>query len=457
MEVAAALACVYAMLSDEKTGQVDSGQSGGAWSAAARLEGVRQARIVAPTQLPPRRLWNFFAWLAIAIAAVNLCCLPAHSLMESEQLSPALSTEPEIKIGLACAVASVEIYMPDGGLLQNPQSGACLAALDAGTRLELSCLPEGVTFRCHGGNQPEDNNAASLSTVLPGSGEVKLAPSCPHALVGWQGGLYRGAFLVRKAENGLITLINLVGLEDYLLSVLPCEMPSQWPCEALKAQAVAARSYAVANLGKHAQDGYDLKANCEDQVYKGVSSETAATNQAVADTRGLVLRHCGRIVAALFHSTSGGYTECAENVWGCSLPFLQSVPDYDDRSPFFTWTQKNTNAALESKLRQCGADIGSVLSLMILSRAPSMRVRDALLVGSRQARIVSGEELRRLLGLPSSNFNIAYCPDGYVIAGRGYGHGLGLSQWGAKTLAENGYNAAQILTYYYKDVSLEYL
>ena len=152
---------------------------------------------------------------------------------------------------------------------------------------------------------------------------------------------YRGSFLIQKtigakANSSAQTIvpknfniINSLTLEDYLFSVVPSEMPSLWPDEALKAQAIAARSYAVANLGKHGSNGYDLKDNTEDQMYLGVKSETQASNQAVNSTKGLIIRYDGKPICAYFHSASGGNTELAEHVWSKSLPYLKAVVDFD--------------------------------------------------------------------------------------------------------------------------------
>lgn len=271
------------------------------------------------------------------------------------------------------------------------------------------------------------------------------------------GKLYRGSLWLKTGNNGL-SAINIVELEDYLLSVVPSEMPSSWPDEALKAQAIAARSYAMANIGKHAKDGYDVQSTVYDQVYSGVGSETETTNKAVAETEGMVLKHKGQVISAFFHSTSGGATEQAENVWGKSLPFVKSVPDYDDLSPHFSWQRQFKVAELGAALaRNTLTDVGKLLSLTVVSRSSTQRLLSIELCGTRSTQLINGETLRHPLHLPSTIFNVTCDNGSYTFSGRGFGHGVGLSQWGAKALAEFGYNAAQILAYYYKDVSLTYL
>jgi stage II sporulation protein D len=230
-------------------------------------------------------------------------------------------------------------------------------------------------------------------------------------------------------------------------------MPSSWPLEALKAQAIAARSYAAANIGKHGKDGYDLRATTDDQVYSGVASENENSNLAVGLTTGLVLKQEGKPITAFFHSTSGGATEFSENVWGKSLSYLHSVPDFDDASPHFSWTRKVSVDDIENLV---GRDIGQLLSLSVVSRTGSNRVQYLLAQGASGSKLINSETLRRGLKLPSTLFNVGTEPNSYVFAGRGFGHGLGMSQYGAKALAERGCNAAQILSYYYKDVVIDF-
>lgn len=181
-----------------------------------------------------------------------------------------------------------------------------------------------------------------------------------------KGKWYRGEFLIQN-KNGKLTVINNVGIEDYTKGVVPAEMPSGWEAEALKAQAIAARSYALANLGKRAKYGYDLNDTTEDQVYGGATAETAKTNALVDETKGLVLIYDLKIIPAYYSASAGGQTVNASSAWGSDLPFIRSVPSYDDN------VKKN-------------------------------------------------------------------------------GHGVGMSQHGANNLAKEGYNAYQILRYFYKNI-----
>lgn len=336
-------------------------------------------------------------------------------------------------------------------------------------RVCLTTTPKGITVDLPQGADLKDALSGRLLKHLPAASKIilpgqerrslLLEPAYPAGLFELNGKLYRGRLLVRRsqASPSAVNAINIVDLEEYLLSVVPSEMPSGWPLEALKAQAIAARSYAVSRLGTYEAEGFDLKATTEDQVYAGVQAESPATSQAVAETAGIVLKHEGKVVPAFFHSTSGGYTRAPEPLSGRYYPFLKAVPDYDDRSPYFTWSQNLAVPVIEEALRGCGRGVGSLLGVYVIARAQGFRAGHVLVVGSEGIRLLTGEEMRRILKLPSTNFNVGCAEEAYVIAGRGFGHGMGLSQWGARALAENGYNAAQILAYYYKDVSLDYL
>ncbi|HEY9856857.1 MAG TPA: SpoIID/LytB domain-containing protein [Stenomitos sp.] len=285
----------------------------------------------------------------------------------------------------------------------------------------------------------------------PGSGEIGLA---------FGGGRwYRGEIEVRSAGSRL-TVINRVPLEQYLYGVVPAEMNPRWSLEALKAQAVAARTYALAKLGQFNARGFDLKPTTENQVYRGAGVETSTSNMAVDQTLGQVLTRNGHVIAAYFHSSSGGYTETSAAVWGEPRPYLQAVPDYDQQSPRYLWQKNVPSASVRSGLAREGLAIGDPVRFEVLERSYSGRVHRIRVIGTGGERVVSGDVVRRAAGLYSTLFNvIGYGgsggrPAAFAFAGRGHGHGLGLSQWGAKALGERGYTYQQILAYYYPTTQL---
>ena len=282
-----------------------------------------------------------------------------------------------------------------------------------------------------------------------------------------QGGLvwiddawYRGSVRLINTGQGIIA-VNYVDLEEYLYSVVGSEMPTSWPLEALKAQSVAARSYALNKRSKLANTIYDLGDTTTWQVYRGVQAETASTQSAVQQTATQVLTYQGQIIEAVFHSSSGGHTENVEDVWTQPLPYLRGVADYDQQAPVFSWSE--TFSANEMQARIPG--IGNIVALTPLAMTPHGRVRQIKVIGDAGQTTLSGEQFRRALDLRSSLFAVtsqgnsasggkSTLPQQFVIQGRGFGHGLGLSQWGAYGLARQGYNYQQILGHYYRNASL---
>lgn len=265
---------------------------------------------------------------------------------------------------------------------------------------------------------------------------------------------YRGRTRVVFANNGL-TAINYVDLEKYLYSVLGGEVYPNWPLEALKAQAVAARTYALYQRQTRGNSIYDLGDTIAWQVYKGVESEAPSLYSAVDSTAGQVLTYNGKIILAAFHSSSGGHTENVENVWSDNLPYLRGVPDFDGNTPEAQWVKTISREELSRRID----GVGNVLSMTPERTSPVGRIITMKIIGDRGARTISGPALRRALDLRSTWFTVT--PDGekslpssFRIQGRGYGHGLGLSQWGAYSMARQGANYQQIVRHYYQGTTL---
>lgn len=270
---------------------------------------------------------------------------------------------------------------------------------------------------------------------------------------------YQGQAILVPTNNG-ITAINYVPLEDYLASVVGGEVPANWPAEALKAQAVAARSYALYKRRHQSNALYDLEDTTASQVYKGLESETNTTRHAVTSTEGQVLTYNNRIIEAVFHSSSGGHTENVEDVWSSPRPYLVGVRDFDRGAPVFQWTEVFSQSDISNKI----SSVGKVLSMTPERTTPQGRVAAMRIEGSRGSKVIDGDELRRVLDLRSSLFTVVpqygsskssnSAPISFQINGRGFGHGVGLSQWGSYFLALQGYNYRQILGHYYRNTTL---
>src|SRR4028118_93048 len=260
---------------------------------------------------------------------------------------------------------------------------------------------------------------------------------------------YRGRTQIVPTGKGL-TAVNYVNLEDYLYSVLGSEMSASWPQEALKAQAVAARSYALYKRSTSSNSVYDVGNTTTWQVYKGLESEAQGTHLAVDATAGQVMTYGGKVILAVFHSSSGGHTENVEEIWSDNLPYLRGVADYDMGAPVYEWTKNFSRSELSRKI----SGVGNVISMTPERTTPQGRIITMSVQGDRATRRISGNDLRSALGLRSTLFVVNPTSNGFEVTGRGFGHGLGLSQWGAHNLAARGINYQQILDHYYQSATL---
>ena len=303
---------------------------------------------------------------------------------------------------------------------------------------------------------------------------------------GWSGNWYRGPFRIFASDTQGLTLVNVVGLEDYLRSVLPNEIgtPPESDFEAVKAQAVAARSYTVAYLGRRALLGFDLYASVEDQVYGGVTRENAQSNRAVQATLGEVLVSEGQPIKALYSSACGGQTANVEDVWPWDYtPYLRSVRDdagpgttpYCSLSSNFRWREEWDPDSFVAMVRQYGVTDapaaaglgGRLLDVRVDKRSGSGRVQDLGISTTTGDIAFHGDRTRWVLRRPGTNailrsslFKIGIVRgDGgkarrVVATGGGNGHGIGMCQWGAMGMARAGVDYRDILDHYYKSTRL---
>ena len=263
---------------------------------------------------------------------------------------------------------------------------------------------------------------------------------------------YRGRTQLIRQDNS-ITAVNHVDLEQYLYSVVGAEAVSTWPIEALKAQAVAARSYALYKRNPDPNSIYDLDTTVGTQVYKGLDSEYTTTHEAVNNTLGQIMTYQNHVILAAFHSSSGGYTENVEDVWTSPLPYLRAVVDYDHESPVFEWQQ----VIPVSRIQTLVAGVGKIRGLQPVLMTPRGRVITMKVTGDRGTATISGKKLRQALDLRSTLFRVSTDGSNLKVKGRGFGHGLGLSQWGAYYLAKKGVNYDRILAHYYQNANLSQL
>lgn len=291
-------------------------------------------------------------------------------------------------------------------------------------------------------------------------GEPVGASWAPSGSGPWRVGArtLRGQIRVR-ARSGRVEVLNRVELEQYVASTVGGEMSASWPREALRAQAVAARTYVLHEAAKRRAFAWDVRATAASQVYRGVEAETDETRSAARATRGEVLTYRGEPILAVFHSTAGGRTATAGEVWGRDLPYLRVIDvDEEDAAPHTYWRAVFSPSDLAVELAAAGVSVDKVEGLRVTRRTRSGRVERLEVRGVSTLEELRGERLRRLvraLGLRSTLFDIRRGSEGYAFVGSGYGHGVGMSQWGARALAERGIPYQRILARFYPGTRLE--
>lgn len=318
----------------------------------------------------------------------------------------------------------------------------------------------------------KDNRYYSDYRVMPS--EVfpfQLGPK--DGKVAINGRYYRGGLEVRKIDGNL-WVINVVDIESYLKGVVPSEIGgiSQRQIEAAKAQAVAARTYARAHMGQYRELGFDLYATVQDQVYKGISGERDLTSKAIESTAGEVLFYRDRPIEAKYHSTCGGRTADFSDAWsGDAPPYLRSVRcKYCENSPHYSWYKEMTKreffAHLRNRLDRMNILLGTdelIHSFRLNRNKRSQRVTHFVLVTNKKEYTIPTYHLRTLFGQPndpggllkSSYLYIKTKGDKVLIEGRGFGHGVGMCQFGALEMANQGKNYRQILYHYYRGTRIK--
>ena len=327
----------------------------------------------------------------------------------------------------------------------------CAAARGEEIRIEIA----------RGARQARVEAAGKAHTVSVRGGQV-LVDGAPGA-AGFAGPLtLDGQELAGRlelfADKGGLVAVNAVDLEDYVAAVVASEVPPSWPAEALRAQAVAARTFAVAQkIAQGPGARAHLGASVLDQVYKGTAHPEPAPRQAARDTAGEVLTWGAAPIAAYFSASCGGRSESAEDAFHLtkgSTPYLRGGdPDDDARA----WTKRIPLAAISAALRKAGRMKSEVQSLRIASRTGSGRARTLSLQTAGGARSLAAVELRQLIGyreLPSLFFEVAVDGPDAVFTGKGSGHGVGLCQWGARGRALKGAGYREILAHYYPGAEL---
>ena len=348
---------------------------------------------------------------------------------------------PPMRIALADGLQHVEIGAADLVTVRDPATGGVVVTLP-GARI-VRVVPAGAGLDVVGARRT-DGRALRF--------EVRRGP----LRVGARD--YIGALEIWRQGEGLL-LVNDVAMEEYVAGTVRGEASERWPAEALRALAVVARTYAVFQQNRSAGRVFHLVSGNQDQNFVGLALEGSPAREAARTTAGQVLTWQGRVFPTFYHSDSGGFTEAPQSVFsGDGVPPLEGVRDeFSMESPNYTWTVTIPLAVIGDRLRRGGIDVGQVTRLTVLERSPSFRVARMTVEHSRGTATLRGADFRRLIGYDAlkSTLFVPVAHNGAVrFEGRGWGHGVGLSQFGAKGMADRGYTYPQILDHYYPGTSL---
>ena len=328
-----------------------------------------------------------------------------------------------------------------------PISNQELAHYDSKTHLPIECRPGGMV---------KYYPAESKKPVLI-SGPIQVASLGGFLKIG--SSRYRDDLFV-YSFNGDCLVVNHIDLEKYVAGVLNSEMSSRWPLPALMAQAVAARTYALYQMQhggssrlKSLNAPFDVESNVNDQMYEGANQEHFNTIQAVDATKGLVLSYNSEPIKSFYHSTCGGKTESADRVWGKGYPYMQSVEcGFCSRSPRFNWIFDPPVRVISDLLKRVKVLKGDLRSLSVTKINSIGRADIIAINGTLGKSQIKATKLRDLLGtkhIMSTSFSIANSNGKVVFIGHGSGHGVGMCQFGAKSMAERGRDFRDILDHYY--------
>jgi len=296
------------------------------------------------------------------------------------------------------------------------------------------------------------------TTEYPGRG-VRIEPVEERDLF-LRKARYRGMLDILKDPSGGVYAINRIDVESYLYGVLHHEVSPWWPMEALKAQAIAARSYALYQASVSTKAEYDVKSTTSSQVYGGSSNERFRSKSAVDKTAGQVLAYEGKIFPAYFHSVCAGQTAASNELWKIAMPPLSGrvLCGFCRISPHSQWNVRVPVSEIEEILARNGRPLGRILETRIVTRTPSNRAGSLRIVGTQGETTVAAKDFRVWIGgdrLRSTTFSIVTHEDAVEFRGRGWGHGVGLCQWGTLGQSLLGRKHDEILQFYYRESEIK--
>lgn len=316
-----------------------------------------------------------------------------------------------------------------------------------------SCLTKNVLKNGKGINAKvyTDANGININSTLIKENKIMISPGIGYFYLNNRP--LRGGLIVKKENDLSLLVINYLDLEDYVKGVLFHEVSHHWPLEALCAQAVATRTYALYEVEVSKDKDYDVTSDIYSQVYGGRDAERYRTIKAAEATEGLVLTCNAKVFPAYFHATCGGKTEDASELWQIDLPCLKGVDcGFCGRSPHFKWQKVFSKDELIKKLNSLGYHFTSLEGIKILGRDKSGRIRKLKLKSKDGDVVIPAKDFRQLVGardIRSTNFAVNKIADNIYFEGFGWGHGVGMCQWGAYFMSVKKYKYQDILKFYY--------
>lgn len=365
------------------------------------------------------------------IITAYLLLLAGIAPVEAVAFEVAASNE---QIRVAIAKVSDSVTIDGDGVLATDETGKPLV-------LEFP-----LTFQNERGRVQAGGSSSRLIR-LAAAGKLRM-----------NGKSYRG-MLELSVQNGKLLVVNQLALEQYLVGVINSEISSTWPMESIKAQAVIARTFAVAKRKERSKALYHLESTVMDQAYEGSDEEDSRAVRGVVETKDEVLTYNSSVIQAFYHANSGGRTEASQNVWGIALPYLQGVEcQYGLTSTTSSWEQAVPLSKIEAALKSF-----KVVGLTDIKAGPRNnrgRLKNVVLVTERGNVTLLATKFRMAVGstvVRSTNFSVRVEGGTAYFNGVGYGHGVGLCQYGAKQRALDGFKYDEILSYYYPGTKLSKL
>ena len=377
--------------------------------------------------------------ITLVLAALVLAGCGVTSEVIIPVIGATLNKQETVRVAIKSKVNSVMVNISGAGSYYDQASGTYMGrfAKVANARITVE-----NGFLAINGKTGQGKYRSSRIMMVPEEG----------ALINVDGVNYRGQ--MEFISNGsTLTVVNHLGLEEYLCGVVPKETFASWPTEALKAQAICSRSYTIAKCEENYQKDYDLTSP-GDQLYGGASAEAASTTAAVYGTAGNYLEYNGKPLLTFFHTCCGGATEDGEKIFtyvrfypsGVTSPYCKGCKHYD-------WEYSIGAADLASKLKAAGYNPGNAAPLQVTKRFNSGRVAE-IRIGSAT---LTGEQLRKAVGydvIKSTRFSVSLNGSVYTFKGNGWGHGVGMCQWCTKGMADQGITHEKMLEHFYPGAKL---